>query len=339
MPLSRRERVRRALRHEPLDRLPTQVGWTAPMGDRLASHFGVPVSALAERFDNHLVRLDLSHRAQVGPDGRTRRDWWGAGHDAEEEGYFIRESPLATNADIDAFTWPDPSTGGLLDDAAQLRERTGEDGFVVPNLGFALFERAWSLRGFEQLLFDLAADPAYVAELLDRITEIQLVLIERYLDLGVDGGYFGDDYGAQAGLLFSPATWRSLVKPRLARLFAPFVDRGLPVLMHSDGRIDEIVPDLVEIGLTALNPVQPEVLDHAWLRATFGGRLAFYGGLSTQTVLPQGTTGEVREAVDACRASLAPDGTGLLLAPSHRLMADIPMANVEAMLDAFAHHG
>ena len=180
----------------------------------------------------------------MGPDGRTRRDWWGAGHDAEEEGYFIRESPLATNADLDAFTWPDPSAAGLLDDAARLRERTGEDGFVVPNLGFALFERAWSLRGFEQLLFDLAADPAYVAELLDRITEIQLVLIERYLDLGVDGGYFGDDYGAQAGLLFSPATWRSLVKPRLARLFAPFVDRGLPVLMHSDGRIDEIVPDL-----------------------------------------------------------------------------------------------
>ena len=277
---------------------------------------------------------------RLSPDGRTRYDWWGAGHDAAEEGYFIRESPLGDRADLDAFAWPDPWAAGLLDDAARTaRAARGEDGFVVPNLGFALFERAWSLRGFEQLLFDLAADPAYVAELLDRITEIQLVLIERYLDLGVDGGYFGDDYGAQAGLLFSPATWRDLVKPRLARLFAPFVERGLPVLMHSDGRIDEIVPDLVEIGLTALNPVQPEVLDHAWLRATFGGRLAFYGGVSTQTVLPYGTPDEVRDAVGACRASLAPDGTGLLLAPSHRLMADIPMANVEALLAAFAEAG
>ncbi len=339
MPLSRRERVRRALRHEPLDRLPTQVGWTAQMGERLAAHFGVPVSDLAARFDNHLVRLDLGHVPRLGPDGRTRTDWWGAGHDAQEEGYFIRESPLATDPDLDAFAWPDPWAAGLLDDAARLREQTGEDGFVVPNLGFALFERAWSLRGFEQLLFDLAADPGYVAELLDRITEIQLVLIGRYLDLGVDGGYFGDDYGAQAGLLFSPATWRRLVKPRLARLFEPFVERGLPVLMHSDGRIDEIVPDLVEIGLTALNPVQPEVLDHAWLRAAFGARLAFYGGVSTQTVLPYGTTDEVRVAVDACRSSLAPDGTGLLLAPSHRLMADIPMANVEAMLAAFGQPG
>ena len=112
----------------------------------------------------------------------------------------------------------------------------------MPNLGFALFERAWSLRGFEQLLMDMAVDPAYVAELLDRITEIQLVLIQRYIDLGVDGGYFGDDYGAQAGLLFSPATWRALIKPRLARLFAPFVERGLPVLMHSDGQIDDDPP-------------------------------------------------------------------------------------------------
>jgi uroporphyrinogen decarboxylase len=174
-----------------------------------------------------------------------------------------------------------------------------------------------------------------VAELLDRITAIQLVLIERYLELGVDGGYFGDDYGAQAGLLFSPTTWRQLVKPRLARLFSPFVERGLPVLMHSDGRIDEILPDLVEIGLTALNPVQPEVLGHASLRATFGERLAFYGGVSTQTVLPHGTPDDVRTATAACRSVLAPQGTGLLLAPSHRLMADIPMANVDALLAAF----
>ena len=101
--------------------------------------------------------------------------------------------------------------------------------------------------------------------LLDRITEIQLVLIQRFLDLGVDGGYFGDDYGAQKNLLFSPAAWRRLIKPRLARMFAPFLERGLPVLMHSDGQIQKILPDLVEIGLTTLNPVQPEVLEHAWL--------------------------------------------------------------------------
>ena len=182
---------------------------------------------------------------------------------------------------------------------------------------------------------DMAADPGYTEALLDRITDIQLRLIHRFLDLGMDGGYFGDDYGAQKNLLFSPAMWRRYIKPRLARMFAPFRERGLPVLMHSDGQIDKILPDLVEIGLTTLNPVQPEVLDHAWLEKPFTGKLAFYGGVSTQTVLPNGTPQEVHKAVEQAIATLAPNRTGLLIAPSHRMMTDIPMANVQAMLDAF----
>jgi uroporphyrinogen decarboxylase len=339
MELTRRERVQRALRYEPVDRLPTQVNYTAAMGRLMADHFGVDPSGLPERLDNHLLRLDLSYEEHLSPDGKARYDWWGAGHDIAEEGYYIREAPLADDPDLDGFDWPDPEVPGLLADAERLRAATGDDAFVVPNLGWALFERAWSLRGFEDLLFELAADPGYVGELLDRITDIRLVLIHRYIELGVDGGYFGDDYGSQVGLLFSPDTWRSLIKPRLARLFAPFVERGLPVLMHSDGKIDEIVPDLVEIGLTALNPVQPEVLDHDWLHSRFDRRLAFYGGVSTQTVLPRGAPEEVREAAAACRRSLAPGGTGLLFAPSHRLMTDIPMANVEALLAAFAEEG
>jgi uroporphyrinogen decarboxylase len=181
----------------------------------------------------------------------------------------------------------------------------------------------------------MALDPGYTAALLERITEIQLALIHRYLDLGVDGGYFGDDYGAQKNLIMSPATWRALIKPRLRRLFAPFRERGLPIVMHSDGQIQAILPDLVEIGLTVLNPVQPEVLDHAWLRQNFGQRLAFFGGISTQTVLPYGTPDEVAQAVATCRSNLAPDHTGLLLAPSHRMMTDVPMENVEALLASF----
>jgi uroporphyrinogen decarboxylase len=175
-----------------------------------------------------------------------------------------------------------------------------------------------------------------VGELLDRITAIQLVLIHRFIELGVDGGYFGDDYGAQKGLLFSPATWRQLFKPRLARLFTPFLACGLPILMHSDGQIQKILPDLVEIGLTTLNPVQPEVLDHAWLYQHFHDSLSFFGGVSTQTVLPQGEPGEVRAAVEKCAQELAPGRTGLIIAPSHRMMADIPLENVAAMLAAFS---
>ncbi len=190
------------------------------------------------------------------------------------------------------------------------------------------------LRGFENFLTDMVADPGFAAELLDRITDIQLALIRRFITLGVDGGYFGDDYGAQKNLLFSPNTWRTLIKPRLARLFVPFREAGLPILMHSDGQIAKILPDLVEIGLTTLNPVQPEVIEHSWLRETFAGKLSFYGGVSTQTVLPAGTPSEVKEAVLEAIRILAPDRTGMVVSPSHRMMVDIPVENVEAFLEA-----
>jgi uroporphyrinogen decarboxylase len=179
--------------------------------------------------------------------------------------------------------------------------------------------------------------PEWVECLLDHITEVQVRLAQRFLDLGVDGGYFGDDYGAQHSMLFSPRLWRRLIKPRLARMFAVYRNAGLPVILHSDGDIRPILPDLVEIGVTALNPVQPEVLDHAWLSREFGASLSFYGGISTQVAMPK--TEAVREATLECARQLAPSGTGLILGPSHRMQSDIPPRSVEAMLEAFRELG
>jgi uroporphyrinogen decarboxylase len=233
------------------------------------------------------------------------------------------------------YPWPDPEAPELLSEARRTIAADAQQHFVVPNFGFALFERAWSLRGFDALLMDLVDQPALAEELLDRITEIQVALARRFVALGVDGGYFGDDYGAQRGLLFSPRIWRQMIKPRLARMFRVFVDAGLPVLLHSDGDIWPVLPDLVDIGLTCLNPVQPEVLEHSRLYREFGKHLSFYGGISTQEVLPKVLPAEVEAATRACICSLAPDATGLILGPSHRMQSDIPPENVAAMLEAF----
>jgi uroporphyrinogen decarboxylase len=335
MTITHKERMRRALRHEPVDRVPTQVNYTRAMGRQVAACLGVTPDELPQRLDNHLLRVDIDHEPRRSQDGRIAFDWWGVGFDTRQEGYFVAVHPLAGSKDLDAFSWPDPHAPGLLDGAARIIEQDGGEHFVAPNLGFALFERAWMLRGFETFLLDMARDPGFAADLLERIAQIQAVLIQRFLALGVDGGYFGDDYGAQNNLLFSPRMWRTLIKPRLARLFAPFQEANLPIIMHSDGQIAAILPDMVEIGLTAINPVQPEVIDHAWLSRTFGKRLACYGGISTQTVLPHGSPQEVRQAVADCLAVLAPDNTGLVLGPSHRLMTDVPMENVEALLAAW----
>ena len=324
-----------ALRRQPVDRLPTQSNYTRAMGRLLAAHFGIAESELPERLGNHLLRVDIDYRRPTNEDGSIEFDWWGAGWDTRTEGYWHAFSPLKDSLDLDRYPWPDPADEAILVTAGQTILRNGADDFIVPNLGMCLFERAWSLRGFDTLLMDMVERTEWVEDLLDRITEIQAALARRFVAAGVAGGYFGDDYGAQRAMLFSPRLWRRLMKPRLAKLFAVFLDAGLPVILHSDGDIRAILPDLVEMGLTALNPVQPEVLDHAWLHKEYGAKLSFYGGVSTQGVLPGGTVDEVRAAALACVHALAPERTGLVAGASHRMQSDIPARNVEAMLDAF----
>ena len=358
--LTKQERMRRALWRQPVDRLPVQTNFTATMGAKLAAHFGCPRNELDARLNNHLLRVDVSHAPRLSADGKVSFDWWGAGWVTETEGYWHAHAPLAHETDLGKFPWPDPNAPGLLDDAQRAIATDAGQHFVVPNFGFALFERAWSLRGFDQLLMDLVDQPAWAEELLERITEIQVVLARRFVaetrqsaavpkierEIGgalpsrryeavVNGGYFGDDYGAQRSLLFSPKLWRQMVKPRLAKMFAVFREAGLPVILHSDGDIWPILPDLVDIGLTCLNPVQPEVLEHTRLQREFGRHLSFYGGISTQEVLPKVSPDEIRAATLACIRDLAPDGTGLVLGPSHRMQSDIPPENVAAMLEAF----
>ncbi|WP_420632253.1 uroporphyrinogen decarboxylase family protein [Candidatus Leptofilum sp.] len=335
MKLSRKERMHRAITYQEVDRIPTQINYTDGMGQKMAAYFNISVGDLPEFLGNHMIRVDMDHPGVLNEDGSVKFDWWGVGFDTKEEGYFAAVSPLKDNPDLDNYPWPDPTDPNLLKGAERIIKEKGDGYFITPNFGFVLFERAWTLRGFEQFFMDMAVDPEFTGELFDRITDIQLQLIHRYIDLGVTGGYFGDDYGAQKNLLFSPRMWRKYIKPRLARLFEPFKERNMPILMHSDGQIQKILPDLVEIGLTTLNPVQPEVLDHNWLEENFGGKLAFYGGVSTQTVLPYGTGDEVKTAVSNAISTLAPNNTGLLVAPSHRMMTDIPMSNVAAMLEAF----
>ena len=330
-----KERVLRSLLYEPIDHVPTQINYTAGYSQAMADYFGVSLDQLPEYLGNHIVRVDISHEGQLSDEGNVRFDWWGVGFDTREEGYFPAISPLAEAKDLDHYPWPNPYDQDLLRDAEKTLAAIGEVYFTIPNLGFTLFERAWSLRGFEQFFIDMATDPEYAGSLLDRITEIQLILIHRYLELGIDGAYFGDDYGAQKNLLFSPLMFRTLIKPRLARLFYPFKERGLPIIMHSDGQIQQILPDLLDIGLTTLNPVQPEVMDHVWLREKYGDRLSYYGGISSQTVLPYGTADEVKKTVFHVSHTLAPENTGLVIAPSHRMMSDIPLQNVTALLDAF----
>ena len=167
--------------------------------------------------------------------------------------------------------------------------------------GFAghIFELAWQILGFEKFFEDMVLNPALVERVLDRITEDNAFRARRFAEAGVDMLRVGDDVGMQDRLMMKPAEWRRFLKPRLARVIAAAraVRPEIPVWYHSDGKIVDIIDDLIEVGVTVLNPVQPECLDLRWLKERYGDRLAFWGTIGTQTVMPFGTPADVRQTV------------------------------------------
>lgn len=195
-----------------------------------------------------------------------------------------------------------------------------------------LFERAWFLRGFQEFLYDLVLRPAFAHALLDQILEFDLAILEKLLTHPVDGVWFGDDYGHQGGLIISPKMWRTFIKPRLAVLIERARHRGLPVFLHSDGAVSELIPDLLEIGLSVLNPLQPEVMDLAQLKREYGRDLSFCGGISTQTVLSGGTPDEV-EAELRQKIRLLAQGGGYIVSTAGSVQADVPLANLARLID------
>jgi len=206
------------------------------------------------------------------------------------------------------------------------------DAFKLAKIGMLLFERAWSLRGMENLLVDMYENGEFVTALLGKITDYNLSIINEALKYDFDGFYFGDDYGQQRGMIMSPESWRLFFKPCLAKMFEPIKSKGLPVMLHSCGNIEQILPDLIEIGLDVYQTVQPEVYDLKKLKLAYGKDLCFYGGISTQGTLAFSTPSEVRSVVKETVDTLNDDG-GYICAPTHQVQADVPVENVLAFIE------
>jgi len=169
--------------------------------------------------------------------------------------------------------------------------------FSLANLGFSLFERAWTLAGMENLLMAMVDDKPFAHRLLDRILEFNLRVIDNACRFPLDAMMFGDDWGQQRGLIMGPALWREFIKPRIRQMYGAVKAHGKKVFIHSCGKVDSIFPDLIECGLDVFNPFQPEVIDVFEVKKQFGDSLSFFGGISTQRTLPFGTVDEVREEV------------------------------------------
>jgi len=328
--MTKREIVTDAMNFRRPAYVPWSWGPTFQCARRLRQHLGT--DDLSDFLDDHLLCIG----AQIGRWQEVRpgflRDSYGVVWDktVDQDIGTPCDWPIKRPADLARYKWPDSSSDEWYAHIPQIVANNSHM-FVRYDVGFSLFERAWTMHGMENLLMDMVERPEFVDEFLDMIVEHNLAQVRRVLGMGVDGVYFGDDYGMQNGLIMGARHWRRFIKPRLARMFAPVREAGKFVSMHSCGCVAELFDDLVEIGLQMFNPFQPEVMDVFDMMKRYRGRLAFHGGMSIQKTLPFGTVGEVREMtrrlLDAGREG------GYIFSPSHGVPRDVPPENLVAMVE------
>jgi uroporphyrinogen decarboxylase len=309
--------------------VPWSFSFTLEAQERLAQHYGP--GPLDGFLHNHLLGLGngLSRFEEMGDD--RVRDAFGVVWDrsADRDIGIVEQAPLAQPS-LRGYEFPDPLAEGLFADIPKQIAADGER-FRVFNMGFSLYERAWTLRGMENLMMDFIDNPGFVRALLRAIADNNIAQIQKAVTLDIDAVHFGDDWGQQHGLQMGPRLWREFIYPELRRMYGAVKAGGKYVSIHSCGDVDELFDDLIDIGLDCFNPFQPEVMDVAAIMRKYRGRLAFHGGLSTQKTLPFGTPDEVRS--EARRLlSLGEEG-GYIFSPAHAVEGDVPLANMLAFID------
>jgi uroporphyrinogen decarboxylase len=329
----KRERVISAVSHKNTVPVPYEIELTAPLEDKLRERLGISKENVWDWFGNHIEKANYKKGEYIRPG--IYQDpfgviWDRTGADKDigtVRGYILKEPEMGE------YRVPEPNLD-YVDEITQKLFADNRDSYKFGKVGLSLFERAWSLRGFENFLADLACEEKFAQELFEHITDYNIKTIDHALKYPIDGFFFGDDYGQQTGMLMSPQTWRRLIKPCLAKMFAKIKSSGRTAALHSCGDISAILGDLTDIGLDIYQTVQPEIYDLKKLKENFGAHLTFWGGISTQRDLPCASPAEVKKIAHETIKILGKGG-GYIAAPTHQIPADTPVENVIALAEAF----
>lgn len=327
-----RESVLGALSFNDIQPLPYTLFMEDDVAQRLDQYYGHPT--WREQLQNAIAWVTIPSLGVRSGSGGEYVDPFGAIWRTDRRPFHLTRPPLAS-PDLSAYAWP--GIDALWDEVALLQqiEAARQRGqFIVVSTGFGLFERSWTLRGFENALTDMLLHPEFYAALLDGILEILLQIVARLLALPVDGILLSDDWGEQRGVIMGPRLWRRFIKPRAALFNAAVHAGGKWSFQHCCGNVMDILPEMIEIGLDVLESVQPEAMDVYAIKRRFGRNLRLWGGLGTQRLIPFGRPAEIRAEIARLRAELG-NGGGYILAPAKPLMQEVPTENAVAVLEAF----
>jgi len=324
----RRDYVIAALNHEETSPVPYQLDLTEVVAERLKQHLNV--SNISGEIGNYLAKARNENFTDLT--AGKKQDMFGVIWQEVETGDFgLVVNKLLPEPNLTDYTFPEPDQE-LIQEKCRRLEKEASEKFSMYIIGFSLFERAWTMRGMEDLLMDFIKYPDFTRELFQRISEYNLKVIEIVANYDIDCIFFGDDWGQQRGLIMGPKYWREFIKPPLARMYRFAKDKGLYLAQHSCGDVATIFPDLIEIGLDIYNTFQPEIYDVEFIKRAYGDKLTFYGGISTQQLLPQANPNEVKEETRRLINIMARNG-GYIVAPTHDIPKDVPLENVLAFLE------
>lgn len=351
--MTSKERVKKAIAHQETDRVPIDYYARDEISQRIADQIGLaPEESLSQRLGVDVVRVfpvfkspvtDLAYgdpTVEVTAEG-VYRDIWGVGFRANqtEQGFYmdLAESPLRGLefiAELDEYLWP---SADLWDYSEVAEAARAQSDLWVYTRTRGIFEISWFLRGFHKFMVDLAMAPERANALMDRVQRYLMEWTQRILEAGqgaFDMVEYNDDVGGQDGLLLSPQMWREFIKPRMAAFIRMCKSYDVKIKYHCCGGIRPIIPDLIEIGVEVLNPVQTLAagMEPEGLKRDFGDHLTFNGGVDTQQLLPYATRDEVAAHTRWLIATLGKNG-GYILGPSHVFQADVPIDNVLAVYE------
>jgi len=332
--MTNRDWVRRVVEHADDVPVPYNVPLSPPAREKLEKFYG------SNRIEDCLdLPIRMTGMRSVKPlyaspeeYGERVRDEFGVVWTTSRIDRGCPTGPCITRPELAGYTFPDPAEAYRFEHLDRWCRRNSRQ-YTIVCVG-DLWERATFMCGMERLLLHVAMEPDFVAELLQGIADYILRTMDLLLDrFDFEAIALSDDYGTQKSLVISPQAWRRLVKPQLAKILSRARSAGKTTFLHSCGNIRAVIPDLVELGLDILHPIQPEAMDVVELKAEFGDKLTLCGGLGTQDLLARATPHEVRQEVHRLKDRMGRGG-GYILEPGITIQADVPLENILALIDA-----
>ena len=341
------QRILATLEGKPVDRVPVDVWLTPEALESTMRHVGADdeLGLYRELGVDKIVWIFPGYQSErYDPNDSQGRDPWGVPTHKVRSGLAtyqeFGEGPLADleePAELDGYPlWPHPD-GFNIEAAKNAAEQARGHGFATIGPWISHFEVYCHMRGMENALVDVVAEPEFLDATLERIDSIQSAMLERFLtELGdlIDLVFISDDMGTQESQLISGAAYRRHFKPRLARWCEMIHAHGKRALFHTDGAARGLIPDLIEAGVDVLNPIQHVCpgMERGALSADFGDQLAFHGGVENQHALPHGSAGDVRAETRKCLETLGAGGR-YIPCSCHNIQAGTPVENILAMIE------